>query len=91
MNANAARQGYNRVMPTILREGPYRFYFVSADRYEPPHIHVRRDNGFAKLWLDPVELQSSGNFSRPELRQILQIVEQNQARFLEEWNGYFDS
>ncbi|MYC62894.1 MAG: DUF4160 domain-containing protein [Caldilineaceae bacterium SB0661_bin_34] len=91
VHANAARQVYNRVMPTILREGPYRFYFVSADRYEPPHIHVRHDNGFAKFWLDPVELQSSGNFSRPELRRILQIIGQNQARFLEEWNGYCDS
>ena len=45
---------------------------------------------FAKFWLDPVELQISGNFSRQELRWILRIVEQKQARFLEEWNGYFD-
>ena len=78
-------------MPTILREGAYRFYFVSVDRYEPLHIHVRCDNGFAKFWLDSVELQSSGNFSRPESRRIPRIVEQNQARFLEEWNDYFDS
>ena len=90
-NANSARQGYDHAMPTVLREGSYRFYFVSVDRYEPLHIHVRRDNGFAKFWLDPVELQSSGNFSRRELRRILWIVEQNQARFLEEWNDYFDS
>ena len=90
MNANATRQGYNRAMPTILREGPYRFYFVSADRYELPHIHVRRDDGFAKFWLSPVELQSSGNFSRRELRRILRIVERNQVRLLEDWNDYFD-
>lgn len=90
-NANSARQGYNHAMQTILREGACRFYFVSADRYESPHIHVRRDDGFAKFWRDLVELQSSGNFSRPELRRILRIVEQNQVRFLEEWNDYFDS
>ena len=70
--------------------GPYRFCFVSAVRYEPPHIHVRRDDGFAKFWLDPVELQSSGNFSRPELRRVLRSVERNQARFSEDWDGYFD-
>ena len=56
-------------MPTILREGPFRFYFVSGDRGEPPHVHIGRDNGFAKFWLDPVELQTSGNFSRVELRR----------------------
>ena len=23
-------------MPTVLRVGPYRFYFYAGDRYEPP-------------------------------------------------------
>jgi hypothetical protein len=27
-------------MPTVLRSGPYRFFFYSADRGEPPHVHV---------------------------------------------------
>lgn len=83
-------QGYNQTVPTILREGPYQFYFVSADGVEPPHIHVRRDNGFAKFWLNPVELQTSGNLRRPEIRRIHRIVEQNQSLFLEEWNDYFN-
>ncbi len=77
-------------MPTILREGPYQFYFVSGDRGEPPHIHVRRDAGFAMLWLNPVELHSSGNLNRSELRRIHRIVERNRALFLEEWHDYFD-
>ena len=77
-------------MPTVLREGPYRFYFVSGDRIEPPHIHVRRDNGFAKLWLDPVVLQTSGNLGSRELRRIHRIVERHQTAFLEAWYDYFD-
>lgn len=40
-------------MPTVLRLGPYRFFFYSVDRGEPPHVHVRRDRGTAKFWLDP--------------------------------------
>jgi hypothetical protein len=28
------------VSPTVLREGPYRFFFFSSDRGEPRHIHV---------------------------------------------------
>ena len=27
-------------MPTVLRIGPYRFYFYSLDPNEPPHIHI---------------------------------------------------
>ena len=30
-------------MPTVLREGPYRYYFYASDREEPPHVHVERD------------------------------------------------
>ena len=26
-------------MPTVLRHGPYRFFFYSGDRDEPPHVH----------------------------------------------------
>lgn len=86
-NSNAARKVYNRMMPTILREGPNRFCFVSADGDEPHHVHLRRDDGFANFWLIPVELQSSGNYGRQALHQILRIVAQNQAQFLEDWNG----
>ena len=51
---------------------------------------MRRDTGFAKFWLSPdVVLQSSGNFGRAEVRRIQRIVENNQARFLRRWDGYF--
>lgn len=29
--------------PAVMRSGPYRFYFVSHDLHEPPHVHVDRD------------------------------------------------
>jgi hypothetical protein len=41
-------------MPTVLRIGPYRFYFVSHDMDEPPHVHVDRDDESAKFWLAAV-------------------------------------
>ena len=77
-------------MPTILRNGPYRFYFVAGDRVEPPHVHVRRDRDLAKFWLNPVSLQNGGNFSSREIRRIRRIVEQHQDTFLEAWYGYFN-
>ncbi len=42
-------------MPTVLRHGPYRFFFYAGDRDEPPHVHIERDSKIAKLWLDPVD------------------------------------
>ena len=76
-------------MPTVLIIGPYRFFFYSGDRDEPLHIHVERDNHTAKFWLQPVRLQNSGGFKSKELSRIQDLVEENQAKFVEVWNEYF--
>ena len=76
-------------MPTVLRLGPYRFYFYAGDRAEPPHIHVKRDNAEAKFWLAPIRLAWNAGFALHELRRIRKVVEQNEQRFLEAWNESF--
>ena len=76
-------------MPTVKVIGPYRFFFYSGDRNEPPHIHVERDNNIAKFWLQPIRLQQSGRFKSRELNRIQKLVEENQDLFLEKWNEYF--
>jgi len=36
-------------LPTVLRSGPYRFFFYSADRDEPPHVHVEHQGDIAQF------------------------------------------
>ena len=36
-------------MPTILRIGPYRFFFFSEESGEPVHVHVIREQTEAKF------------------------------------------
>jgi Domain of unknown function (DUF4160) len=76
-------------MPTIHREGGFRFSFYSDERQEPPHVHVGRAEGKAKLWLNPVALASSRGFNQRELAAILLLVRANASEFLRQWNGYF--
>ncbi|MBK6736855.1 MAG: DUF4160 domain-containing protein [Haliea sp.] len=76
-------------MPTVLREGPYRFYWFSHEPGEPPHVHVDRDTCSAKFWLHPVALARNMGFPAQELRRIRIVVESNQTAFLEAWHGYF--
>ena len=80
-----------RTMPTILREGPYRFYFVSGDRNEPLHMHVRRDKNVAKFWLDPVRLASGGGFSAVELRRVERVRINSRTKLVEGWHGNFNA
>lgn len=78
-------------MPTVLKVGPYRFFFYAGDRDEPQHIHIERDDKIAKFWLDPVRLQNSGGFSRVEISKIHKIIIENHSKFLEAWDEYFGS
>ena len=76
-------------MPTVLRVGPLRFFFVSVDYSEPPHVHVRRENQVAKFWLDPVALQKAGGFRRHELDRIARLVDEHREQLLESWYDFF--
>jgi len=76
-------------MPTVLKVGPYRFFFVSLDYSEPPHVHVRRENSVAKFWLDPIVLQKAGGFSRSELNTIARLVNEHRVFLLESWYEFF--
>ncbi len=76
-------------MPTVLRVGPYRFFFYAGDGGEPPHIHVERDDGEVKFWLDPVRLERSRGFPRKEINRIRALVEEHREQLLESWNEFY--
>ena len=75
--------------PTVLREGPYRFFFFSSDRGEPRHVHVGRDDKVAKFWLDPGRLEYNQGFRVAELQRVKTLVQQHRATLVKEWNAYF--
>ena len=77
-------------MPTVLRRGPYRVYFFSNDREEPPHVHVDRGGATAKFWLTPVALSRNGGFPGRELRTIASMLEANETGLLEAWHAFFE-
>ncbi|MEZ4416159.1 MAG: DUF4160 domain-containing protein [Gemmatimonadota bacterium] len=78
-------------MPTILRLGPYRFYFYSAEDGERPHVHIDRDLSSAKLWLDPVEVGASEGFPRHELRRLRALVEAHHDALVRAWDDFHGS
>jgi hypothetical protein len=76
-------------MPTVLRSGPYRFFFYAGDGGEPPHVHVERDDSEAKFWLAPIRLERSTGFPSHEINSVRRLVEDNVDRLLEKWNEFF--
>ena len=74
-------------MPTVLRVGPFRFFFYAGDGGELPH--VERDDSEAKFWLEPVRLERSRGFRRKEINRIGELVEEYREQLLEGWNEFF--
>ena len=77
-------------MPTVLRYKGYRFFFFSNEGFEPPHIHIEKDNSYAKVWLEAISVAKNYGFSAKEMNFLLSIVEKNRKLFEERWNEYFD-
>jgi hypothetical protein len=77
-------------MPTVLRAGPYRFFFYAGDRDEAPHVHVESGDAVAKFWLDPVRLQQDRGFRRADLREVERLVAGNRSQLMKAWNDYFN-
>ena len=66
------------------------FYFYAEEGTEPPHVHVDKGDGAAKLWLQPVRLARAEGLKVSELRQIIRIAERQQTLLLETWYEFFE-
>jgi hypothetical protein len=76
-------------MPTVLRFEGYRFYFYSHEPGEPPHVHVDKGDGTAKIWLDTCAVVRDKDLKPREIARIVAIVHEHRTMLLEAWNGYF--
>ena len=77
--------------PTVLQEGPYRFFFFSSGRGEPMHVHVARDRKVAKFWLEPVRTEYNHGFAPAELNRVTALVQEREAQLVKAWHEYFKS
>jgi len=76
-------------MPTILRIGPYRFFFFSSEGNEPAHVHIEAGGKEAKIWLQNLRFAHSYGFKPSELPEIARITAEHKEQFEEAWNEYF--
>ena len=78
--------------PTILRYKAYRLFFFSNEGspLEPIHVHVRKEEALAKLWLEPsISLAENYGFNSKELKEIEGIIKKNEQEIKTKWNEYF--
>lgn len=79
-------------MPTVLSVKGFRFFFFSADRNEPMHIHVLKGNGSGKIWLQPsLKVEEFVGFKKQEEKQIMNILKDNHETLIAKWHEYFNN
>lgn len=77
-------------MPKVLYIKGYRFFFFSREFNEPIHIHIEKNDKYAKFWIDPIALAKNVRFHTNELKEIRLIIEKNKLKIKEKWNEYFN-
>jgi hypothetical protein len=76
-------------MPKVFEWKGWRFEFYSLDRFEPPHVHIRKDRKETKIWLERLIVARNKRCTDKELNELLDVVKDHQREFLEKWSEHF--
>jgi hypothetical protein len=72
-------------MPEVFREFGFVFFFYANEGAEPMHIHVRKASGFAKYWVEPIELEFSQGMKVNDLKIAEQLINEHLELIKAKW------
>ncbi len=73
-------------MPEVFRKLGFVFFFYANEGNEPMHIHVRKAGGFAKYWMEPIELEFSQGMKVNELKLAEELIKEHVELIKTSWN-----
>jgi hypothetical protein len=76
-------------MPEILRELGFVFFFYSNEGQEPIHVHVRKAGGFAKFWIEPVELDFAKGMKLTDIKLAEELIFKHLDVIKSKWNEVY--
>ncbi len=78
-------------MPEVFREMGFVFFFYSNEGNEPMHIHVRKAGGFAKYWIEPIELEFSQGMKVKDLKVAEKLIKNHFELIKLKWYEVYGS
>jgi hypothetical protein len=76
-------------LPRVFEWKSWRFEFCSLDRFEPPHVHIRKERKETEIWLERLVIARNRRCTDKELHQLLGVVTAHQQEFLEKRHEHF--
>jgi polyphosphate kinase len=71
----------------------YRVYFFSNERFgsklEQSHVHVKKGDAEAKVWISNADVAENFGFSRKEINEIKELVTRHKEKIQRTWDDYF--
>ncbi len=77
------------IIPEIFRLEGYVFFFYANEGNEPMHVHVRRGGGYAKFWIEPLELDYAKGLKTKEIVRAEILITENIETIRRKWNNVF--
>jgi hypothetical protein len=75
-------------LPTLLNKNGFKFFFY-ANEHEPKHIHVVKNEEFAKIELDNFRVVQN-YLKAKDLKFALEIIKENKSEFERIWDEWFN-
>jgi hypothetical protein len=75
-------------LPTLLNQDGFKFFFY-ANEHEPKHIHVMKNEGFAKIELENLVVVQN-YLKAKDLKRALEIIAENKNNFERVWDEWFN-
>jgi hypothetical protein len=73
-------------MPEVFREMGFVFFFYANEGNEPMHVHVRKTGGFAKYWMEPIELEFSQGMKVNDLKIAEKLINNHVELIKSKWD-----
>ena len=82
--------GYSlEMVPTVVRDGPFRLFFFSREESRV-HVHVAHPDGEAKFWLTPtVHVATSTGLTPRQLAAAQEVVTKHLKEIQDAWDHHF--
>ena len=74
-------------MPTLLNKNGFKFFFY-ANEHEPKHIHIMKNDCFAKVELETLKVHKN-YLKDKDLKLALEILKENKNKFEKVWDEWF--
>ena len=73
-------------MPEVFRQLGFVFFFYANEGNEPMHVHVRKAGGFAKYWIEPIELEFSQGMKVNDLKTAGKLIKDHVELIKTKWD-----